>query len=56
MLRDVSNPPIAPARVCQPAVCPECCRYEMKLQLMREAFELLQQAVAANDQNHLRIK
>lgn len=49
MLRDVANPPVAPARVLEVKPCAECCRYEMKLQKMREAYELLVDAIAAAD-------
>jgi hypothetical protein len=54
MLRDVANPPVAPARVLEVKPCAECCRYEMKLQKMREAYELLTQAVAASDNERRR--
>lgn len=52
MLRDVSNPPVAPKRSIPAAerpTCACCCEYEMTVQRLREAFDLLWQSTAMND-------
>lgn len=51
-LRDVAYPPMPPVKPARPEpspCCPQCCRYELELQRMREAYELLVEALAAAD-------